>query len=214
MRHAPFALPVSLLVVLSLVACERVEPTGNPFEPVAVESAPDTRAPSTTDEWSFPRDKPVDISSEQLGRGGSTINVATAMGVTSTPVSPVPSTTTPVPAAVTPAASTETAASTLPPAPKAETKAETRAAAATASGRFLTAGAWPIRLIATVPGAQPPRAILGMPDGKELVVSPGTLVPDAGVVIVAIGNNTADIAQIRPAGDHAEIKALTLHAQR
>ncbi len=71
---------------------------------------------------------------------------------------------------------------------------------------------WPLRVVATVPDAQPPRAILGLPGGKELVVSPGSMIPEAGVVVMAVGSKTVDVAEIRPAGDHAVVQDRTLHA--
>ncbi len=75
-------------------------------------------------------------------------------------------------------------------------------------------GGWPLRLVATVPGAQPPRAILGLPGGEEIVVSPGTMLPDQGVVVMAVGAQTVDLAEVRPAGDHAVIQGRTLQSQR
>jgi len=78
----------------------------------------------------------------------------------------------------------------------------------------VAAAAWPLRLVATVPGAQPPRAILGLPGGTEVVVTPGTMLPDAGVVVMAIGSDSVDLAEVRPAGDHAVVQGRTLQAQR
>jgi hypothetical protein len=39
------------------------------------------------------------------------------------------------------------------------------------------------------------------------------MVPDLGLVVVAISPNSAEIAKILPAGDHAIIESMTLTAQ-
>ena len=69
---------------------------------------------------------------------------------------------------------------------------------------------WPVRLVKTLPETNPPRAILGLPSGEELVVSPGSMVPEHGLVVIAIGPNSAQIAQVTPQGDHAAISPVTL----
>jgi hypothetical protein len=72
---------------------------------------------------------------------------------------------------------------------------------------------WGVRLVATLPAAQPPRAVLGLPSGKEVVVSPGSMVPEVGVVVIAVGRGTVDLALVTPEGDHARVEQRTLHAQ-
>ena len=72
---------------------------------------------------------------------------------------------------------------------------------------------WGVRLLKTLPTAQPPRAALGLSDGTELVVSPGSMIPEAGLVIVSVGDGVAQVATVEAAGDHAQIEMLTLHAQ-
>jgi hypothetical protein len=61
-----------------------------------------------------------------------------------------------------------------------------------------------------VADAQPPRAILGLPDGRELVVTPGTLLPDARLVVMAVGRDMVQIAEVTPVGDHADVVSRTL----
>lgn len=73
--------------------------------------------------------------------------------------------------------------------------------------------AWGVRLLSTLPQAQPPRAALGMPDGSEVVVAPGSMLPEAGIVVIAVGANNAQLAKVTPEGDHAEIETVTLTAQ-
>lgn len=72
---------------------------------------------------------------------------------------------------------------------------------------------WGLRLVATVPGAVPPRGVLGLPDGRELVVQAGSLLPEVGVVVLAVGNGTLDLVEVTPAGDHATVTPRTLTAQ-
>lgn len=72
---------------------------------------------------------------------------------------------------------------------------------------------WPIRLLGTVPGAQPPRAVLGLPTGEEIVVTPGMLIPAQQLVVMSIGNSQVQLAKIVPMGDHAAIKSMSLQAQ-
>jgi len=72
---------------------------------------------------------------------------------------------------------------------------------------------WGVRLVATLPAAQPPRAVLGLPTGTEVVVSPGSMVPEVGVVVIAVGQGTVDLALVTPEGDHARVEQRTLHAQ-
>ncbi len=72
---------------------------------------------------------------------------------------------------------------------------------------------WGVRLLQTLPTAQPPRAALGLSDGTELVVSPGSMIPEAGIIVVSVGDGVAQVATVEAAGDHAEIETLTLHAQ-
>jgi hypothetical protein len=72
---------------------------------------------------------------------------------------------------------------------------------------------WPLRLVSTVHQAQPPRAILGLPDGRELVVIPGEMLAEERLVILAIGDGIIQVAKIGANGDHAEIDSRTLTAQ-
>lgn len=71
-------------------------------------------------------------------------------------------------------------------------------------------GSFGLRLVSTVVDAQPPRAILGMPSGDEQVVQPGTLLPEVGVVVLAIGQDVVQVAEIVPVGDHARVDTRLL----
>jgi len=69
-----------------------------------------------------------------------------------------------------------------------------------------------VRLMAVLLDVQPPRAVLGMPDGREIVVQPGALLPDQGVVVLAIGRDAVQIAHVTPQGFYARVETETLRA--
>jgi len=71
---------------------------------------------------------------------------------------------------------------------------------------------WGVRLVSVVPGATPPQAVLGLPNGDSQVVRAGDLLPEAGVVVLAIGVDRVQLAQVTAAGDHAEIESVQLTA--
>lgn len=72
---------------------------------------------------------------------------------------------------------------------------------------------WPIRLVSTLPEAQPPRAVLGLPSGEEVVVAPGSMIPAEGLVVVAVSEGQVELARVEAAGDHANISTVILEAQ-
>jgi hypothetical protein len=69
-----------------------------------------------------------------------------------------------------------------------------------------------VRLMAVLLDVQPPRAVLGMPDGREIVVQPGALLPEQGVVVLAIGRDAVQIAHVTPQGFYAKVETETLRA--
>ena len=72
---------------------------------------------------------------------------------------------------------------------------------------------WPVHLVTTVMESSPPLAVLGLPDGQKVVVTPGQMLADQGLVVIAVGPNTAELARIKPQGDRAAVESLTLSAQ-
>lgn len=72
---------------------------------------------------------------------------------------------------------------------------------------------WPVRLVGTMAGAQPPRAVLGFATGEEVVVTPGMLLPAHQLVVMSIGPAQVQLAKIVPMGDHAAIQSMSLQAQ-
>lgn len=188
MRSVLLALP---LVACTLVACTATEPSGDVFAPVAPPAARAPEAPASDD---YPAE--FRISSEEMQMNAA---VARADQVPlDNPVgdaAPAPvSDSEPAPTNVVIAA--EPAPETAPP-----------------PVDVAPATAWPVRLLKTLPEAQPPRAILGMPDGTEIVVSPGALIAEQGLVVMSVGRSTMDLARVTPSGDHAVIAQVTLTAQ-
>ena len=72
---------------------------------------------------------------------------------------------------------------------------------------------FPVRLLSTIPQAQPPRAILGLPSGQEVVVAPGSLLAPEGLVVMSISAGRVQLAKIHAAGDHAQIESIEITAQ-
>jgi len=184
-----------------VTACEPMAPSGNPIAPVAVDVATDvSTGEMTLDEETTAEtadeaeaDAPFTISSEELhqaAEGGVSVADEPAAAAT---LEPEPAATS-EPTAPTPAASNAPTMKSGWPDGMAGTQ-------------------WPVRLVTTVPNASPPRAILGLPDGREIVVNPGSMVPEMGLVVVAIAPGAAELARIAPAGDHATIESMTLQAQ-
>lgn len=97
-------------------------------------------------------------------------------------------------------------------APAPEAAPQPSASAGAPSAMAFGAG-WPLRLVSTVAQAQPPRAILGLPDGREVVVSPGSLLPEVGLVVLSVGPRSVEAARVVANGDHAVVNPITLSSQ-
>jgi hypothetical protein len=69
-----------------------------------------------------------------------------------------------------------------------------------------------VRVLAVVLDVQPPRAMLALPDGREVVVQPGTMLPADGLVILAIGRDAVQVAKFTPAGYYATVQTYTVQA--
>jgi len=192
----------TLLFPFFLVACEQVSPSGNPLKPVSVDVSvePSVESDDALDE----EDDVFTISSEELAaivKGEEGTDEEDTNGQEDADAAPENA--------------EEQVSTSTPPAPavQAEGAVAPPQPAATPGWPGQTAKAWPVRLVTTIPNASPPRAILGLPDGREVVVNPGSMVPDLGIVVVAISPNSAELAKVAPAGDHATIESMTLTAQ-
>jgi hypothetical protein len=63
----------------------------------------------------------------------------------------------------------------------------------------------PIQLVTAIPGAVPPRAILSLPGGKEIVVRPGQMVPEVGLIVLSIQADSVEISRVEPDGNRATV---------
>lgn len=220
MRRSGFH-PTAALSALLLVACEPMPPSGAPFAPVADRAA---SAAGGAEDPRFDRPEPKVWTSEELhaaaksdapaAGGPVVVSSGAPLGGPATPAAvaasgaaptsgpggaaspPAPS---PAPAPASVATATPSAASAAPSAPGSSTPA--------------VSGAWPLRLVRALPDTIPPRAILGLPDGREVVVSPGTMLPEVGVVVMAVGRERLQVAKIAAVGDHAAVQEITLSSQ-
>ena len=71
---------------------------------------------------------------------------------------------------------------------------------------------WGIRLVSTINDTTPPRAVLALTTGEEIVVRAGQMLPDAQMVILAIGQDVVQVANITADGDRALVESMTLNA--
>jgi len=188
-----------LLLLALICGCEQIEPSGNPLQPAQVAAAAPTAVPVHVVDGAAAiedSEETFSLSSEEMAPGAPVEVVEEGADHTQPSADP-----TPVATATDDVAPTASASTPVP------------AAAASIGWPQQVGKAWPVRLVTTVPNASPPRAILGLPDGKEIVVNPGSMVPDFGLVVVAISPGAAELAKIAPAGDHATIESVTLRAQ-
>lgn len=205
------------VVVLASSGCQQMEAPGQPFEAAASAAAPTTGAPAVADP-PFPPDdyEPMVIPSSQLaenarksrGQRQREAQEAAASENASAPSAEAPGAEA-APTAVAPGAEGADAA---PEAAEAGT-AEPPAPGAREELAAPVGSPWPVRLVSSLPDTQPPRAILGLPDGREVVVTAGSMIPDQGIVVMAIGQERVQLARISAAGDHAVIKEESINAQ-
>ena len=71
-------------------------------------------------------------------------------------------------------------------------------------------GSWGIRLVAVVSNVQPPRAVIALSDGTEVVVQPGDMLPEHRIVVMAVGANAVQLAHVNPEGFYASVRTETI----
>ena len=69
---------------------------------------------------------------------------------------------------------------------------------------------WPLRLVKTEMQLNPPRAILGLPNGEEIVIRSGSFIEEHKLVVMGIGSRTVSLAKVHAQGDHAKIETIQL----
>ena len=72
---------------------------------------------------------------------------------------------------------------------------------------------WSPTLVSTIPSIPVPKAVITLPSGKDIVVQPGDILREEGVVIMSVGQDSVEIAIVSNAGGTAAIQNLTLHSQ-
>ena len=195
---------VALLTTTLMAGCETMESADSPFRPVKVQaSSSEPGVSEPIDSEPFWNDgETLILSSEDMAIG------ALAAGSAPPPVAGPALDPNASGEAV--ATTDESAAGVVDPAVDAATSEAATLPSASPISPALTG--WPVRLVRTLPETQPPRAILGLPDGTEIVVSPGSMIPAHGLVVVAIGRQSAQLARVTALGDHASVDQVTLTA--
>jgi hypothetical protein len=182
------------LLAVALGGCEPMAPSGRPFEPVTgpapVTPAGDPGAPggrpATADADPFADDREEEPAPAPTGTG---ITVLGPDGTLHELPSPSPG----------PARSGEP-----PSAPAAGAVPVWDAAMPLPDVSF------GVQLVAVIPDRFPPRAVLALPDGREIVVTPGAMLPEQGIVVLAIGQNGARVAHVTPSGYQARVVTETI----
>jgi hypothetical protein len=76
----------------------------------------------------------------------------------------------------------------------------------------LPTGSWGVKLLATLHDVQPPRAVLGLPDGAEIVVQPGTFIVEHRLVVIAVGRDVIQLSKVTPQGFYAKVETETIQS--
>jgi hypothetical protein len=196
-----------VLCLLALAACQSVQPSGDALPPTHPRPRPVEEAPAklepAKDQPKAAGDAKVDAAPTADAMSDAEL-LAIAMGVDPATVKPATPSAQPTPAAGTPAAAA--AGLPLPVAPAAPAAP---AVAPWTPGTRLE-GSWGVRVVSIVADAQPPRAILGLPDGQEVVVEPGAFIESEKLVVTAIGREAVQVAHVVPVGDRVRIEDRTL----
>lgn len=189
----------ALAMAMMLVGCEQSEPSfGDMFSPVSVDrpapapAAPDA-APEPVPDGSFDFAGADRQDEEEDGEGlDDQALQASLFGVDPSQIEePPPPAPAPAPAAVAPVAAPSVSVPLWEPdAP--------------------IGGSWGLRLLATVHDVQPPRAMIALPDGTELVVQPGQMLPEHKLIVLAVGNEAIQVARVTPQGFYAKVETETV----
>ncbi len=72
------------------------------------------------------------------------------------------------------------------------------------------ASSWGVRVLSTIVDMQPPRAVIALANGEEVVVQPGTMLPEARLVVMAVGRDQVQLAHVAPNGPYATVDTVTV----
>lgn len=170
------------VLLLLAVACAPTDPSSSWLPPTAPPETP--AAAPTLEAEEAPEAEPAEAPP-------STPPAAPA------PATPVPATPPPTP----PSARPETPVLAMP---AAEPSAPPAGAPTTPPA--------PATVLSLFDDVDPARALLALPSGEEVVVTAGSFVPAARLVVLGIHDDGVQIALVTPQGDEAELRTTTLRA--
>ena len=185
-------------MVVGLAACESMPSSGRVFEPVTVAGPAPVAAPAGVVEAEplVPGEAPPDEGTDEADSDDPLALQARLAGVTANELSSPP----PAPAMTSPAP----AAAPLLPVPVQVPVWD--------PGTPPEASSWGLRLLSTLAGSMPPRAVLVLPDGSEVVVKAGDILSDEKVVVWAVGRDRVELAHISADGPFAAVETKALEA--
>jgi hypothetical protein len=187
-------------------ACEPMESSGAPLQPVAVQPVAPTgpapsppAAPGAGPQGGF--DFEADARTDEAGSGDvdPVALQAKLLGVPPDQIARLAPATPPAPAAA-PAPVPAPAPVTGPP------------QLVWDPNQPLPDTSFGVRVLATLLDMQPPRAVLGLPDGSERVVQPGTFLEPERLVVLAVGRDAVQVAKVTPQGFYAKVETQTIRA--
>ena len=182
---------LAVLALFFAAGCEPMQPSGAPLSPVAIEEPEAPPAPEPEPAFDFEEEEPPE---PEVDEDPDPEELARAMGIDPDALE----------------APEDIEVPLEEPEPEPEDVAEAEVLPDAPPPLAEPDGTWGVRLLSTLPDTQPPRAVLGLPDGTEAVVEPGTLLPEARLVVLAVGRDGVHVAEVIPRGDHARIESQTL----
>lgn len=184
-----------MLSLLTLLACEPVPSSGRILEPVRVTSHAPAAAPAapTGSQGDFDFESEDRQANGEEGEQDPIALQARLLGLSPDQITRPPPTPEPAPAPAAPAVPAVAAPIWDPSRPLPDVQ-------------------FGVRVLGVLLDLQPPRAIIGLPDGREQVVTPGAMLPAEGLVVLAIGRDAVQVARVTPSGFYARVDTETIRA--
>ena len=196
-------------ILVSVLACTQMESPGNPFSPVQI--AEEKQQPEATQTEVLEEKEEVDPLFEPVG------TVVVVSEVNEQPEVEESVDNQQKEEDVSEESSTTKTEESEPSKKRLEdseevvgAKIETEQKVNTTHQETISLGQWPLRVVKTESDLNPPRAILGLQSGEEVVIRPGMQLPEENLVVMSIGSKAVVLARIHTEGDHAQIEHLTL----
>ena len=197
-------------ILVSVLACTQMESPGDPFSPVQI--AEEKLQPETNQEEVLEEEKEeIDPLFEPVGSVVVVSEVNEQPEVEESVVDKQPKEDAAEESPTTKIEETEPSKNLLEESEEVVvSKIETEQKVNTNHQETVSLGQWPLRVVKTESDLNPPRAILGLPSGEEVVIRPGMQLPEENLVVMSIGSKAVVLARIHTEGDHAQIEHLTL----